>query len=88
MKWLISLLFRKKGIKSDRAVIIQKILLNWISEIKNAKTFKISEITDKIKIVHIIDILGPKSCFDEAIKFVEFYAKEKDGPRPENRLTI
>ena len=36
------------------------------------------EITDKIKIVHIIDILGPKSCFEEAIKFVEFYAKDKE----------
>ena len=27
MKWLISLLFKKKEIKSDRAAIVQKILL-------------------------------------------------------------
>ncbi|MGC6518137.1 MAG: hypothetical protein ACON49_08970 [Candidatus Puniceispirillaceae bacterium] len=35
------------------------------------------EITDKIKILHIIDILGPESCFEDAIKFAEFYAKDK-----------
>jgi hypothetical protein len=35
------------------------------------------EITDDIKILHVIDILGPESTFDGSIDFVESYAKER-----------
>lgn len=36
------------------------------------------EITNDIKILHIIDILGPESVFEYCIEFAEFYAKQND----------
>ena len=35
------------------------------------------EITDDIKILHVIDILGPEASFECSISFIESYAREK-----------
>jgi len=36
------------------------------------------EVTDDVRIMHVIDILGPASSFESTIKFIESYAQDND----------
>jgi len=36
------------------------------------------EVTDDIRMLHVIDILGPKTSFENAIRFIESYAHENE----------